>query len=200
MLGERLVRQAGHETTEQEVDRLVVECLELDGGEAPHPRAPGRMTIRDLRPREREHEEREPARPLEQVLEELDQGSVGPLDVLEDHDHRVLLGHSLDEEPPPREEVVAIGSGAVCQPEQVLEARLDEAPVCLVGDDLLEDDGELRECVHLGLILGDPGAHADHLRQCPVRDAFAVGQAAPLVPPRVVREPVDVLLELPGKA
>ena len=43
------------------------------------------------------------------------------------------------------------------------------------------------------------GTHAHHLRQRPVGDALPVGQAAAAVPPDVLREPVQVLEELPGQ-
>ena len=49
------------------------------------------------------------------------------------------------------------------------------------------------------LVLGDAAAHAHHLGQRPVGDAFAVGEAAAAVPEDVRREAVDVLLELPGE-
>ena len=47
------------------------------------------------------------------------------------------------------------------------------------------------------LVLEDAGAAAHHLRERPERDAVAVRQTAPSVPPRVVARPVEVLLELP---
>ena len=45
-----------------------------------------------------------------------------------------------------------------------------------------------------------PGAAANHLGERPERDAVAVGETAPGVPPDVAGEPVDVLLELPREA
>ena len=41
------------------------------------------------------------------------------------------------------------------------------------------------------LVLGDIAAHADHLRECEVGHAFAVGEAAPSVPELVIGEAVD---------
>ena len=45
------------------------------------------------------------ARPLEQVVEEVDHAGVGPLQVLDDHDDRQVLGKSLEEQAPAREEL-----------------------------------------------------------------------------------------------
>ena len=50
------------------------------------------------------------------------------------------------------------------------------------------------------LVLADAAAHPDHVRERPVRDALAVGKAAPTVPPDRVDDPVEVLVELPRQA
>ena len=49
------------------------------------------------------------------------------------------------------------------------------------------------------LALGDACAHPDHLGERPVRHAVAVGQATAAVPDDVLRDAVEVLVELPGK-
>ena len=111
----------------------------------------------------------------------------------------MLLGHSLQEQAPPREQVLPVGRGALGQPEQVLEARFDEGTLGRVGDELVEHPSELREGRLGRVVLGDPCPHANHLRKRPVGDPVAVREAAAAVPPRLLREPVDVLLELPGE-
>ena len=144
-----------------------------------------------------EHEERMAARPLEQVLEEVEQARVGPLHVLEDEDRRRLLGQPLEEDPPGREEVLLVAGGPSSRPEQVGEARLDPAPLLRVGHVHLDRRAQLRARRARLLVLDDAAAHPHHLRQRPVRDALAVGEAAAAMPEDVVGEPVDVLLELP---
>src|SRR5205809_8093193 len=47
------------------------------------------------------------------------------------------------------------------------------------------------------LALEDLRSRSNHLRECPVGDAFAVGEAAATVPPGQVGKPVEVLEELP---
>ena len=72
-----------------------------------------------------------PSRPLEQVLDELEQGLVGPLHVLEDEHRRVPVGHALEEQPPRREEVLPLAGLVLAEPEQLREPRLE--PVALLG-------------------------------------------------------------------
>ncbi len=79
----------------------------------------------------------------------------------------------------------------------MLQAGLDERALFGGRDDLLDDGAELRERLLGRFVLGDPCPHADHLRERPVRHALSVGEAPPAMPPRLVDEPVDVLLELP---
>ena len=47
------------------------------------------------------------------------------------------------------------------------------------------------------LAFDDAGTHADHLGECPERDALAVGEAAAAVPPDAFLDAVHVLEELP---
>ena len=67
-------------------------------------------------------------RPLEQVVDELEQRRVGPVRVLEHEDRRLVLGEALEVEPPGGEEILAVGRGPLLEAEQVREPRLDPAP------------------------------------------------------------------------
>ena len=58
------------------------------------------------------------------------------------------------------------------------------------GPQLLERRGRL-------FVLGDPAPHANHVSQCPVGDALAVGEATAAMPVRDLGKPVHVLEELP---
>ena len=77
------------------------------------------------------------------------------------------------------------------------EPRLDKPPLALVADVLLDGGAELRTGGRGVLLFEDPGAGTDHLRQRPVRDALAVGQATALMPAHDPLDPIDVLEELP---
>ncbi len=79
------------------------------------------------------------------------------------------------------------------------ESRLDEAAFLGVRQMLLDDLRQLGQRGGRLLVLGDPGPHADHVRERPVRDALAVGEAATPVPVGDLRQAVEVLVELPGQ-
>ena len=91
-------------------------------------------------------------------------------------------GDPLEEQPPAGEQVRAVGGGPLLEPQQVREPRLDQPPLPFVGHVLLDRGTQLLARGRRLLLLDDPGARADHLRQRPVGDALAVGEAAPLVP------------------
>jgi hypothetical protein len=69
-----------------------------------------------------------------------------------------------------------------------------------VGDVLAHDRRHARSGGRLVVGLDEPRAPADHLAERPERDALAVGGAPAVVPPDLLDEPVEVLLELPRQA
>ena len=135
-------------------------------------------------------------RPVEQVVDEVQQRRVRPLEIFEDEHRRALLCEPLEEEAPGGEEVFTVGRDAFLEPEQLGEPRLDPGALLGVGEVLLERLPELAGR-RLGiLLLGDSGPHAHHLGERPVRDAVAVGETAAAMPVDVAHQPVDVALEL----
>ena len=139
-------------------------------------------------------------RPVDEVLDEVEERAVGPVDVLEDENDRKRLGHALEEEPPGGEEVFLVGRAALLETEKMREARLHEAPLVRIGNVGIDGGAELRRRGDGVLVLEDPRAQAHHLGERPERDSLTVGEAAAAVPPGVRRQPVEVLLELPGEA
>ena len=121
------------------------------------------------------------------------------MQVLEDESDRGAVAHPLEEEAPGGEEVGSLDLRSLAEAEQVAQERLDPLALAVVGDVLLHRRGELRQRARLRLVLGDPGPHPHHLGERPEGDALAVGQAATPVPPDLLDEPVEVLLELPGE-
>ena len=192
----QLLGQARDETCEQRVHRLGAERLQRQRGEVTLRARPRRMLLGQLGPRQREHEEWMAARPVQQVADEVEQRRVGPLQVLEDEHRRAALGQALEEQPPRGEEVVTVEGGLLGDPEQLCQPFLDPAALVGVGQLVLERLPQLGRSFAGVLLLADPGAHAHHLGERPVRHAVAVGQAAATVPEDVVDEPVDVALEL----
>ena len=124
---------------------------------------------------------------------------VGPVQVLEDEERRVDVGHPLEEQPPRGEEILRGRGASARETEEVGEARLDQPALVGVGDVLLERRVSFASA-ELGPRPPGSGPHPHHLGQRPVRDALAVGQAPAAVPVDDVGEAVDVLVELPRQA
>src|SRR6266508_2866421 len=140
------------------------------------------------------------ARPLEQVLDEVEQRSVRPLHILEREHRRVLLGEPLEEQTPSSKQVLLLARLLRAQPKQLRQPRLDEAPLLSVDDVLLQRRAQLLQRGRRVVVLGDRAAHANHVRQRPVRNALAVGETAAAMPVDRVRDAVEVLVELPHQA
>ena len=195
-----LVGQAGHEGTQQLVHVGDRQRLEVERGERPLARAPGRAPLRQIRPRQHDDEEGMVLRPVDEVLDEVEQRRVGPLHVLEHHDRRHLVGEPLVEEPPGAEQVLTVGRRRRLEAEEMRQPRLHEPALLGIGDRLLDRRVQLLELRLRAFAFRDRGPGAHHLGERPVRHALAVGQAAAAVPADVLGQPVDVLEELPGEA
>ena len=139
------------------------------------------------------------ARPFEQVLDEIEQARIGPLQVFEHEHDRRGVRQALEEEPPGREQLLPVGVLGLSGAEQLCERGLDEPALLLIQQlfaqrcaELLERDGRL-------VVLGDLAAHPHHVRERPVRHALSVGQAPAAMPVDDLGDPVEVLVELPGE-
>ena len=148
---------------------------------------------------EAEDEDRVAPRPLEKVGDELDQRGVGPLQVLEEEHDRELLREPLEEQSPGAEELFLAPGAAFFETEKMRKPRLGEAALLCIGHVLLEGRPQLGAGGGGFFAFHDLGPHPDHLGQCPERHSLAVGKAAPPVPPDLIDEPVEVLVELPAE-
>ena len=79
----RPLGEARHETGEELLHRVLRKRLEVERRKVAQAGAPRGPLLGEIGPREREYEERRVPRPLEQVLDEVEQARVGPLHVLE---------------------------------------------------------------------------------------------------------------------
>ena len=161
---------------EQRIEKLLAllrgERLELDRGGAQSPTTPAGPDVEQLRPREADDQQRRVLDALGEVLDQLEQRILGPVDVFEDEDQRLGVGQ--------------LGGPFVRRPGDLLLAAL--------GFDPLEHaHGEGEQVGHrvvaaaraeLGhgfvdrVVVRDPGRDLDHLGERPVRDALAVGERA----------------------
>ena len=129
--------QAGDEAVQELAHDLVRERVEREGRDR-SAGEPETLALGPLRSRQHEEEDGVVARPLEQVVQEVDHAGVGPLQVLDDHDDGQVLGQALEEQAPAREELLSREHLWGRQPEQLAEAGGDELPVGGVGDPALE--------------------------------------------------------------
>ena len=161
----------------QRVDQLLAvvaaERLELDRGRANAAAAPARPDVEQLGPREADDQERRVAHPLGDVLDQLEQRLLGPVDVLEDEHERLRVGQLS--------RPLAGGPGDLLLAALALDG-LEHAggEAEQVGDRLVR--AALAELLDRDLervVVGDARRVLDHLGERPVRDALAVGQRAP---------------------
>ena len=140
--------------------------------------------VEQLGPPERENEDRELGRPFEQVVDEVEQTAVGPLEVLERQDHRA--GSS----PSARRTAASRRTGRRGRRRRAPRGRSRWASRGSTsrrsrssGTWALDSGAELLPGRRRLLLLEDPGPGPDHLRQRPVRHPLAIAQAAALMPP-----------------
>src|SRR4029079_1641508 len=110
---------------EQRVDRVVLEPIEVHGREVRKAHAPGRAGVEQLRPAERHDEDRMPTRPMPEVLDEVEQARVSPLQILEQEDDRSRLCIGLEEPPPGGKQLLALTLEVPSRFEQRKQSRLD---------------------------------------------------------------------------
>ncbi len=177
----------------------VGERPECQGDEVAPARAPVGAPLKQLRPGERDHQDRVADRPLQEVVDELDEAGVGPLEILEDENGRALERDALEERPPGVEELGAAARRSVADAEQREERRRQASPLPLVVDVLREGrvDTLVRPCRVVAL--EQAGAPPDHLAKRPERHTLAERGRAALVPVDGLGHAVDVLEELPGE-
>ena len=115
--------------------------------------APARPPLEELRPRGAENEEWDVSGPRDEVLDEVEHGVVGPVQILEHEHGRSVLCQVLDELPPRCEGfglAVAEQRSACVQADQRAHMALDPAGLVVIAEQ--QFDG-LRELDRRGLCL-----------------------------------------------
>ena len=122
------------------------------------------------------------------MLEEAEQGVIGPMQILEDKDAGATSGDGFKEASPCGEVLLASGRSGL---EADQRSQALTKPGCVrvaIGHHRFELGGS-----DLGAIsLQDPSLGFDDLAQRPEGDAFSVGQAPPLAPSDEVGAVLDV--------
>ena len=148
--------------------------------------APARSPLEELRPGRRDDEERHVGHPVDELVDEVEQALVGPVEVLDDEDERPLVRHRLEEAPPRRECFAAPVAAELAlgrEPDEGEQMALDPA-----AHRPRRRRAPRRRCVifarrALGwILLVDSGLRLDDLAERPERDSVAVREAATLAP------------------
>ena len=166
------------------------------------PPQPGRR-VEQLGAGGSDDEDRHPARPVDEVVDEVEKGIVCPVQVLEHEDERPLLGERLEEAPPSGEGLVRpLGpvSPGVSRPTS--SRRWPSSQCASAGSATAAATASRSLCLGpLGIVgLEHARLRLHHLAERPQAHSFAVRQRAALPPQRQLRLMVDPLEELPDEA
>ena len=196
----RLGLAGQHDPVEQPADQPggfpVGEWRQHDLRGVRDPPAPIRAAVEQLGARRAQQHDRRAPRTADELVDEVEERGVGPVEILEDQDERVVVRHRL-EEPAPRGEQVVAGDIArrPAEAEQRREPRAQPVALFLVGHGRCERRIELLRR-HVGrIVVEHAGLGLQHLAERPEAHAFAVREAPPLPPPHEVGQLVDVVGE-----
>ena len=176
---QRLVEQA----RDQLRRLLLVQRLQGDGGRVRLPAAPGTASLQQLGPRRPDDDQRRGAKQVDEVVQELEQAVVGPVQVLEDEHCRPALGDGVEEPAPGGRRGLRRALPAVArEPDERAQLALDPARLRFLRDEPRDRLLELSFRLVGRVGLEDPGLRLHDLAERPERDALAVGNATPLAP------------------
>ena len=199
----RLRAGPGEQAADQLGSLLVGERRERERRGVQLAAAPARPALEELGPRRRDDEQRYVGHPVDELVEEVEEALVGPVDVLDDDDERALLGETLEEAAPGGERLVpAIASQLrfAGEAEEREEMCLDPRLVAGSGERVLHGLVDLRRDLLGRVLLEDASLRLDDLAERPQRDPVAVGEAATLAPGDELRVGVDDSMELVDEA
>jgi hypothetical protein len=115
---EQVALRFGAEHRHQLRRLLVRQRRELDRRRIHLAAAPSRPPLEQLQPRRANDQERDVAHPVREVVDEVEQPVVGPVDVLEHEHEGVILGERLPELAPGGESLFLRACRATCLPDQ----------------------------------------------------------------------------------
>ena len=90
-----------------------------------------------------EHEQRDALRALDELVDEVEQRVVRPVQVLEHEDERALFGHSLEEPAPRRERLLWLDAPSSRKPGERTQLPLDPLRLGRVAADVVDGAREL---------------------------------------------------------
>src|SRR5262249_21080020 len=140
-------------------------------------------------------------RPRDDVLDELEQHVVGPVEILDHEDERTLQGNGLEKGTPRREGLVATRSLlTLTGSDEPGELGLDPGALAAAFEERLDGCRELLARGRGSVRFGEAGMRFHDRAQRPQRDSLAVREAASLPPVHELGLRVDVVAELGDEA
>ena len=145
-----------------------------------------RVALDELVPRRADHDELAVRRVLDDLLDELEEGRLGPVDVVEEREHRLLPSEAFEQAPRP--------------PDQLLDRerrrREPDRRRDALGDLwVARERSQLLECRLGGVAFRDLRRVAHRLGERPEGDAVSVREAAAAQDPEALTQPRDELVE-----
>src|SRR5262245_20549545 len=143
---------------------------ERERGRVELPPTPDRPPLEKLRSRRADNQDGDASRPLDEVVDEVQQLVISPVKVLEDEDERSMLCHALEEPPPGRERLVApvcVSLLLATHPSEGAQFRLDPSGFARLRDQSRYLVVKLALDGVGGVALEDPGLSLDDLRESP---------------------------------
>jgi hypothetical protein len=184
-LGDELARLLPSDELLEEAGSLLLgERRERDECRVALAAAPAGPAVEELGARSAEDEDRHVRRPVDEVVDEVEEAVVRPVQILEDEDERSLIGERLHETTPGGEGLVSRfrSAGMAAQADERPQVALDPARLNGISDGVPDGETEFR-LRGVGVVtLEDARVALDHLTESPEADPAAVGQGAPLAP------------------
>ena len=139
--------------------------------------APAHPALEQLGPGCPDDQDRHPGRPADEVVDEVEERVVGPVQILEHENERALLGLSL-QEPSPGGECLGspiLRSALSFESHERTQVSLERASI-LVLRDRLHGCSKLRLRLLRAVCLQDPRLRLHHLTERPEGDPFSIRQ------------------------
>ena len=170
-----LRRRPLEEVVHEGSDREIVERLEVERHVVPSAAAPRRASVQQLGTGQDDHQQRRLAAGLKDHLDQVEERVARPVEVLDDHDQRLLLCGELDSRPPRGEELAAVDMltlpGSEGRRQQFRCPPRERIPA--VGEPLF---GRLPDGLGIGIVREAEQPHEERVER-PVRQPLPIGQA-----------------------
>ena len=145
-----------HQVRDQPTALVLRERLQMDRGDVELAATPGASLIQQLRACQTHEQDRRIARPVGDVLDQIQERGLRPVDVLEHQDHGGIDGQTFDELAERPEDLLG-GDGRLAQTDQLTDAIRDQALSVVFA----ERGGDPRPRLFRGVADLDPGGLPD---------------------------------------